>query len=92
MAVSSNKWKNSLLTEEDISKVLDTEDKSDIFFEDLDDFLFDRSEEDSDGESDTSSVVHENEPYEECQIFHHLLYCTAWQVQDLHFSTQVEWM
>jgi hypothetical protein len=35
----------------------------------LDDFLFVRSEEDSDGESDTSSVVHENELYEEVSDF-----------------------
>ena len=63
------KWKNSLLTEEDTSKVLDREDKSDTFSEDSDDFLFDRSEEDSDSESDTSSVVHESEPYEEASDF-----------------------
>ena len=35
----------------------------------MDEFLFNRSEEDSDSESDTSSVVHENEPYEEVSDF-----------------------
>jgi hypothetical protein len=65
MAASSN----SLLTEEDISIVLDKEDKSNVFCEESDEFSFDTSEEDSEGESDTSSVVHESEPYEEVSDF-----------------------
>jgi hypothetical protein len=48
MAVSSNKQKKDLLAEEDISKVLDKEDESDISSEESDDFWFDTSEEDSD--------------------------------------------
>jgi len=65
MAACSNKRKKDLLTDDDISKVLDTEDESDVFSEESDDFWFDTSEEDSDRDSDTSSVVHESEPYEE---------------------------
>jgi hypothetical protein len=64
MAVSSNKRKKDLLTEEDISKVLGKEDKSCVFSEESDDFWFDTSEEDSDSDTDTSSVVHESESYE----------------------------
>jgi len=40
MAASSNKRKKDLLTEEDISKVLDKEDKSDVSSEESDDFFF----------------------------------------------------
>jgi hypothetical protein len=58
-----------LLTDEDISKVLDTEDERDIFSEESDDFWFDTSEEDIDRDSDTSSVVYESEPYEEVSYF-----------------------
>jgi hypothetical protein len=61
MAVSSN----NLLTEEDISIVLDKEDESNVFCE----FSFDTSEEDSESESDTSSVVHERESYKELSDF-----------------------
>ena len=39
--MSSNKQMRVLLTEEDISKVLDKEDESDIFSEESDDFSFD---------------------------------------------------
>jgi hypothetical protein len=53
------------LTDEDISKVLDIEDESDVFSEESDDFWFDTSEEDSERDLDTSSVVHESEPCEE---------------------------
>jgi len=49
--------------------VLDTEDKSDVFSEEFDDFWFDTSEEDSDRDSDTNSVVHGSEPYEEVSDF-----------------------
>jgi len=38
MAVSSNKWMKDLLTDEDICKVLDIEDESDVFSEESDDF------------------------------------------------------
>ena len=58
MAASSNKL-----------NVLDTEDESDTFSEESDDFWFDTSEEDTDSESDTSSVVHESEPYEKVSDF-----------------------
>jgi len=69
MAACSNKQKKDLLTDDDISKVLDIEDKSDVFSEESDDLWFDTSEEDSDRDSDTSSVVHESEPYEEVSDF-----------------------
>jgi hypothetical protein len=69
MAVSSNKRKKDQLTGEDISKVLDVEDESDVFSEESDDFWFDISEEDSDRDSDTSSVVRESEPYEKVSDF-----------------------
>jgi len=59
MAACSNKQKKDLLTDDDISKVLDTEDESDVFSEESDDFWFDTSEQDTDRDSDTSSVVHE---------------------------------
>jgi len=65
MATSSNKRMKDLLTDEDIAKVLDTEDESDVFYEESDDFWFDTSEEDSDRVSNTSSIVHESVPYEE---------------------------
>jgi len=65
MAASSNKRMKDLLTDEDISKVLDIEDESDVFSEESDDFWFDTSEEDSESDSDTSSVVHGSVPYEE---------------------------
>jgi len=38
MAMSSNKRMKDLLTDEDISKVLDIEDKSEVFSEESDDF------------------------------------------------------
>ena len=69
MAASSDTRKRDLLTEEDISEVLDKEDESDVFSEESDDFSFDTSEEDSESESDTSSFVHESEPYEEVSDF-----------------------
>ena len=65
MAVSSNK------TDKGISNILDKEDESDVFSEESDDFLFVTSEEDSDSESYTSNVVHENEPHEELSYFWH---------------------
>jgi len=68
MAVCSNKRKN-LLTDDDISKVLDIVNESDIFSEESDDFWFDTSEEDSDGDSDTSSVLNESVSYEEVSDF-----------------------
>jgi hypothetical protein len=69
MAASSNKRKRNLLRDEDISKVLDIEDKSDIFSEESDDFWFDTSEEGTDSDSDTSNVVHESESSEEVSDF-----------------------
>jgi len=69
MAASSNKRMKDLLTDEDISKDLDTEDESDVFSEESDDFWFDTSEEDSDRDSDTRSIVHERELYEEVSDF-----------------------
>jgi len=42
------------------------------FSEVSDDFLFDTSEEDSDSELETSSVVHKSEPYEEVSDFSQL--------------------
>jgi len=69
MAVCSNKQKKDPLTDDVISKVLDNEDESDIFSEESDDFWFDTSEEDSDRDLDTSSVVHESEPCEEVSDF-----------------------
>jgi len=86
MAAYINKRKKDLLTADDISKVLDIEDESDVFSEESDDFWFDTSEEDSDGDSDTSSVVNESVSYEEVSDFRTLLYLKAWRVQDLHFS------
>jgi hypothetical protein len=56
-----------VLTEENISKVLDKEDESDMFSEDSDDFSFDTCEEDSESESNTGSVVRKSESEEECQ-------------------------
>jgi len=69
MAVSSNKQKRDLLTEEDISKFETKMSFCDVFSEESDDFLFDASEEDSNNESDTSSVVYDSEPYEEVSDF-----------------------
>jgi len=86
MAACSHKRKKDLLTDDDISKVLDNEDESDIFSEKSDDFWFDTSEEHSDGDSDTSSVVNESVSTKKCQIFHNLLYLTAWCIQDMYFS------
>jgi hypothetical protein len=53
MAASSN----NQLTEADISIVLDKEDESNLFCEESDEFSFGSSEDDSESESDTSSVV-----------------------------------
>ena len=69
MTVCSNKRKKDLLTDDGISKVLDTEEESGVFFEESDDFWFDTSEEDSDGDSDTSSVLNESVSYEEVSDF-----------------------
>jgi len=69
MAASRNKQKMDQLTDEDISKFLDVDDKSDVFSEESDGFWFDTSEEDSDRDSNTSSVVHESEPYEKVSDF-----------------------
>jgi hypothetical protein len=69
MAATSNKRMMDLLTNEDISKILDIEDESDVFPEESDHFWFDTSEEDSERDSDTSSVVHESEPYKEVSDF-----------------------
>ena len=90
MAASSNKRMKELLTDEDISNVLDIEDESDVFSEESDDFWFDTSEEDSESDSDTSSVVLKVNRLKKCQIFRNVLCLTAWRVQDLHFSVQVE--
>jgi hypothetical protein len=57
-----------LLTDEDMPKVLDIEDESDIFSEESDNFWFDVSD-NSDRNLDTSSIVHESEPYEEVSDF-----------------------
>jgi len=38
MAACSNKWKKDLLTDDDISRVLEIEDESDVFSEESDDF------------------------------------------------------
>ena len=46
MAASSNKRMKDLLIDEDIYRVLDIEDESDVFSEESDDFWFDTSEED----------------------------------------------
>jgi len=56
MAACSNKRKKDLLPYDDISKILVTEDKSDVFSEESDDFWFDTSKEDSAGNSDTSRL------------------------------------
>jgi hypothetical protein len=69
MAASSNKRMKDLLTDKDVDKVLDFEDKNDVFSEESDDFWFDTSEEDSERGSNTSSVVHESESYEEVSDF-----------------------
>jgi len=71
MAAFSNKRKKDLLTDDDISKVLDIEDERDVFSEESDDFWFDTSEEDSDGDSVTSSAVNESVSYEEVSDFSH---------------------
>ena len=76
----------NLLTDEDISRVLDTEDDIDVFSEESDDFWFDTSEEDSEGDSDASSICMKVNCMKKCQIFRNVLYLTAWRVQDLHFS------
>jgi len=46
MAASSNKRMKDLLIDEDIYRILDIEDESDVFSEESDDFWFDTSEED----------------------------------------------
>jgi len=58
-----------MLTDDDISKVLDIEDESGVFSEEFDEFWFDTSEEDSEGDSDTISVVYESLSYEEVSDF-----------------------
>jgi len=77
MAACSNKQKKDLLTDDDISKVLEIEDESDVFSEESDDFWFDTSEEDSDRDSDTSSIVHKVNRMKKCQIFYNVLYLMA---------------
>jgi hypothetical protein len=69
LSASSNKRKRNLPRDEDISRVLDIEDESAVFSGESDDFWFDTSEEDTDRDSDTSSVVHESEPSEEVSDF-----------------------
>ena len=69
MAATSYKRMKDLQTDEDIYRVLNIEDESDVFYEESDNFWFDTSEEDSEGDSDTSSIVHESEPYEEVSYF-----------------------
>ena len=86
MAACSNKRKKDLLPYDDISKILVTEDKSDVFSEESDDFWFDTSKEDSAGNSDTSRLWMKVYRTKKCQIFCTLLYLTAWRVQSLHFS------
>ena len=54
MAVSSNEWTKDLLTDEDICRVLDTEDESDVSSEESDDLRVDTSEDESDGSSEES--------------------------------------
>jgi hypothetical protein len=53
------------MTVEDIPKVLDKENESYVFSEECDDFWVVTNEEDSESQTDTSSVVYESEPYEE---------------------------
>jgi hypothetical protein len=69
MAVTSYKRMKDLLTDEDVYRVLDIEDESDIFCKESDDFWFDTSDEDSEGDLDTSSIVHESELCEEVSYF-----------------------
>jgi hypothetical protein len=64
MAASRNKRMKDLLADEDISKVVDIEEESDVLSEESDGVWFDTSEEDS----DTSSVVRESETYEEVRF------------------------
>jgi len=86
MAACNNKWKKDLLTDYDIAKVLDIEDESDVFSEESDDFWFDTSEEDSDGDSVQAVLWMTVYRKKKCQIFHNVLYPMVWRVQDLHFS------
>jgi len=49
MAAESYKEMKNLLTDDNIYRVLDTEDESDVFSEQSGDFWFNTSEEDSEG-------------------------------------------
>jgi len=92
MAASSNKRMKDLPTDEDIYRVLDTEDESDVFSEESDDFWFDTSEEETDSESDTSSVVHESEQYEKVSHFSQpFVFCTSWRCASEICISQCKW-
>ena len=86
MAACSNKRKKNLLTDDDISKVLDTEDESDVLSEESDDFWFDTSEEIQTEIRIQAVLCMKVNHVKWCQMFRNLLYLTAWRIQDLHFS------
>jgi len=89
MAVSSNTRKKDQLTDEDISKVLDVEDESDVFSEESGDFWFDVRKIQTEIRIQTVLCMKVNH-MKKCQIFRNLLYLTVWRVQGLYFSVQVE--
>jgi len=90
MAASSDKRMKDLLTDEDISRVLDTKDERDVLSEESDDFRFDTSEEDSDRDSNTSSTVDESVLYEEVSRFF-ATFCTPQRGASRICISQCKW-
>jgi len=86
MAACNNKRKKDLLTDDDISKVLDIEDESDVFSEESDEFGLIQGRKIQTEIQIQAVLCMKVYRMKKCQIFRNLLYPTAWRVQDLHFS------
>jgi hypothetical protein len=84
MAVSGNKRKKDLLTDEDISKVLDNEDKSCVFSEESDSFGLIQVNKIQTPSWIQAVLCMKVNRMQTCQISRSLLYLMAWHVKDLH--------
>jgi hypothetical protein len=90
MAVSGNKRKKDLLTDEDISKVVDKEDKSCVFSEESDGFGLIQVKKIQTRSWIQAVLRMKVDRMQTCQISRSPLYLMAWHVQDLHLLVYVE--
>jgi hypothetical protein len=84
MATSSNKQVKDLLTD-DIYRILDIEDESDISSENLMIFGLKQVRKIQTVSQIEAVLCLKVNCMKKCQIFCNLLYLTVWRIQDLHF-------